>query len=40
MIELHGGRLTLDSEAGKGTTATIWLPRQRIIRLAVPVPRS
>jgi signal transduction histidine kinase len=34
MIELHGGRLSLDSEAGKGTTATIWLPRERIIHLA------
>jgi signal transduction histidine kinase len=33
MIELHGGTLTLDSEAGSGTTATIWLPRERIIHL-------
>ena len=36
MIELHGGKLTLDSEAGKGTTATIWLPRARFIHLAAP----
>jgi signal transduction histidine kinase len=34
MIELLGGRLTLDSEVGRGTTATIWLPRERIIHLA------
>ena len=34
MVELHGGKLTLDSEVGRGTTATIWLPRERIIRLA------
>jgi signal transduction histidine kinase len=34
MIELHGGRLTLESEAGKGTTATVWLPRDRMVRLA------
>ncbi len=40
MIELHGGRLILDSEAGKGTTATIWLPRARIIRLAPSAARS
>lgn len=33
MIELHGGRLTLDSKVGRGTTATIWLPCERIIRL-------
>ena len=40
MIELHGGRLSLDSEAGKGTTATIWLPRERMIRPATSVPHS
>jgi signal transduction histidine kinase len=34
MVELHGGRLTLESEVGRGTKATIWLPRERIIRLA------
>lgn len=35
MIELHGGRLLLESELGRGTTATIWLPRERVIKLAV-----
>jgi signal transduction histidine kinase len=39
MIELHGGRLSLDSETGKGTTATIWLPRERIIHLAAAATR-
>lgn len=34
MIEMHGGRLSLESEAGRGTTATVWLPRARMIRLA------
>jgi len=34
MIELHGGRLVLDSAAGRGTTATIWLPRERIVENA------
>ena len=34
MIELHGGRLALDSEVGRGTKATVWLPRARIIHLS------
>ena len=34
MIELHGGRLTLESEVGHGTKATVWLPCERIIHLA------
>ena len=33
MIELHGGRLTLESEAGRGTVATVWLPAARMIRM-------
>ena len=33
MIELHGGRLTLKSEAGRGTVATVWLPAARMIRM-------
>nr|MBC8239734.1 ATP-binding protein [Alphaproteobacteria bacterium] len=28
MIEAHGGRLTLTSAVGVGTTATVWLPRE------------
>jgi signal transduction histidine kinase len=35
MIELHGGRLDLDSVAGRGTVATIWLPPERVIRVTV-----
>jgi signal transduction histidine kinase len=31
MIELHGGKLQLDSEAGRGTTATLWLPPGRLV---------
>ena len=34
MIELHGGRLTLESAAGRGTTAAIWLPAARIIDMS------
>ena len=40
MIELHGGRLTLESEVGRGTKAIIWLPRERIIHLAQAEIRS
>ena len=29
-----GGKLVLDSAVGRGTTATIWLPPERIIRPA------
>ena len=32
MVELHGGRLTLDSAIGQGTTVTISLPAERIWR--------
>ncbi|MCW8914957.1 MAG: PAS domain S-box protein [Magnetovibrio sp.] len=30
LIELHGGRLILKSELGKGTTATVFVPHSRI----------
>jgi signal transduction histidine kinase len=29
LAELHGGRLEIESEVGKGTTATVWLPAWR-----------
>lgn len=31
LIELHDGRLSLESRVGTGTTATLWLPSERLI---------
>jgi PAS domain S-box-containing protein len=31
MIEMHGGRLDIDSTPGVGTRATVWLPAERIL---------
>ncbi|HUB95072.1 MAG TPA: ATP-binding protein, partial [Stellaceae bacterium] len=31
MIEMHGGRLQLDSTPGMGTQATVWLPVERLL---------
>jgi signal transduction histidine kinase len=31
LTELHGGRLDIQSEIGKGTVATLWLPPARLI---------
>ena len=31
LVELHGGRLTIDSDLGQGTTVTIRLPADRIL---------
>jgi signal transduction histidine kinase len=31
MIELHGGRLEIDSVPGAGTKATVWLPAARMV---------
>ncbi len=30
LVELHDGRLELESEVGVGTTVTVWLPPERI----------
>ncbi len=32
LVELHGGTLRIDSELGRGTTVTIALPEERLIR--------
>ncbi len=32
LVELHDGRLTIDSIKGKGTTVTIVLPMSRLVR--------
>jgi signal transduction histidine kinase len=34
LVELHGGRFTLRSELGSGTTAEVYLPKERVMRLA------
>jgi signal transduction histidine kinase len=39
MIELHGGRLELKSLPGVGTTATVWLPVERLIGVPRPALR-
>jgi signal transduction histidine kinase len=36
LVELHGGRLELESAAGAGTTARIRLPRERVLAGAAP----
>jgi signal transduction histidine kinase len=40
LIELHGGKLTLDSAPGKGTTAHIWLPPERLLDGRPPAAAS
>jgi signal transduction histidine kinase len=34
LVELHGGRFTLRSELGSGTTAEVYLPKERVMHLA------
>ncbi|HJT08804.1 MAG TPA: ATP-binding protein, partial [Stellaceae bacterium] len=31
LTELHGGRLTIASQKGVGTTVTVWLPAKRFL---------
>lgn len=37
VVERHGGTVDIHSDAGQGTTVTIWLPRHRAARPAVRV---
>jgi signal transduction histidine kinase len=34
LVELHGGRFTIESEYGQGTIARLFLPRDRVVDLA------
>lgn len=34
LIELHGGKLSIDSQLGRGTKVTVRLPRERVLALA------
>ncbi|MGH7725483.1 MAG: sensor histidine kinase [Candidatus Eiseniibacteriota bacterium] len=38
VAQLHGGNVTVDSEAGKGTTFTVWLPLNVPLATAPEVP--
>jgi signal transduction histidine kinase len=31
LVELHGGRFTIESEYGRGTIARLHLPRERVV---------
>lgn len=34
LIELHGGRLSIDSQPGAGTEVSVWLPANRLVGAA------
>jgi signal transduction histidine kinase len=38
LVELHGGRLAIESAPGNGTTVTLGFPPGRTVRLALPHP--
>jgi hypothetical protein len=37
---MHGGALTIESQAGIGTTVTIFVPAERVVSIADIVPRG
>jgi signal transduction histidine kinase len=40
LIELHGGALTIDSRKGAGTTVTVRLPEERVVRAPAAAARA
>jgi signal transduction histidine kinase len=40
LIELHGGEFKLDSDFGKGTVATFWLPAERTVHAGQQPPAN
>jgi PAS domain S-box-containing protein len=40
LIEMHGGTLTIESQAGIGTTVTIFVPAERVVSTADIAPRG
>ena len=38
LTELHGGRLSLTSDVGKGTVACVHLPLERVVEVTVAAP--
>jgi PAS domain S-box-containing protein len=40
LVELHGGKFTLESTFGKGTTAIFWLPAERVVHPGQPMPKN
>ena len=37
LAELHDGAIRLQSEEGQGTTATLWLPPERVVDVRRPL---
>jgi two-component system cell cycle sensor histidine kinase PleC len=38
LVELHGGKLSIESAPGNGTTVTLTFPADRTVRAALPQP--
>ncbi len=39
-LELHGGRLNIDSTPGTGTEVVVWFPPSRVVSVADPAPNT